>query len=405
MAMRTSPLFSYLSDVSLIAAFMKKILSALGTTLSLSLALVCAHTNSYAQTLAPQPQVAAKAWLLLDMTSNQILASQEADSRVEPASLTKLMTAYLVFGALQNKVLSLTQTVPVSTEAYKMGGSRTFIDPKVPVTVETLIKGMIVQSGNDATVALAEAVGGGTEAGFVAMMNREAQRLGMQNTHFMNASGMPDAQHYTTARDLSKLVTRLIQDYPEQYHYYSIKDFTYNKIKQENRNRLLFIDPTVDGVKTGHTDSAGYCLIASSKRGQRRLLSVVLGTASMDARAQESLRLLNYGFQYYDAVKVYDANQVISSPEIWKGKGSAVKIGSNKTIYVSLPKGTAERVQANLEVRQPLVAPVEAGQALGTIKFTVDGKVVAEVPATALEAVPVAGVFGRAWDTMRLWFR
>ncbi|RCS56890.1 D-alanyl-D-alanine carboxypeptidase family protein [Parvibium lacunae] len=355
--------------------------------------------------MAPVPQMTAKSWLLLDVTSNQVLAGHEVDSRIEPASLTKLMTAYLVFGALKQQVLTLNQTVPVSTAAYKMGGSRTFIDPKVPVTVEELIKGMIVQSGNDATVALAEAVGGGTEAGFVTMMNREAQRLGMKGTNFMNASGMPDPQHYTTARDLARLATRLIQDYPEQYHYYAIKDFTYNKIKQENRNRLLFVDPTVDGVKTGHTETAGYCLIASSKRGQRRLLSVVLGTNSMDTRAQESLRLLNYGFQYYDAVKVYDGNQVVSSPEIWKGKSSQVKIGANQPIYVSLPKGTAERVQANLEIKQPLVAPVAAGQVLGTIKFTVDGKVVAEVPATALEAVPVAGVFGRAWDTVRLWFK
>ena len=364
-----------------------------------SLALPLARAQS------PQPpEVAARAYLLMDVTSGQILASKDADQAVEPASLTKLMTAYLVFDALKARKISLTQTLPVSERAWKMPGSRMFIDPKMQVPVEDLIKGMIVQSGNDACVALAEAIAG-SEDNFAQMMNREAQRLGMKSTNFRNAAGLPDPQHYTTARDLATLAAALVRDFPAEYaKYYSIKEFRYNNITQPNRNRLLWIDPTVDGMKTGFTEAAGYCLISSAKRGDRRLLSVVLGTASDSVRAQESLKLLNYGFQFYEAVRLYAKDQAVSSLKVWKGSSATVKAGFQNDFIISIPKGFASRLQTELLSQQPLMAPVAAGQPIGTLKVSLDGKPFGEYPVVAIEAVPVAGVFGRAIDTIRLWF-
>ena len=353
----------------------------------------------------PAPAVAAKAWLLLDMSSGQLIASQAPNERFEPASLTKLMTAYIAFAAIKNKQLSLTQALPVSEKAWRAQGSRMFIDPKNPVTVEELLRGMIVQSGNDACIALAEAIAGSEES-FAQLMNKEAARLGMKNTHFTNSSGLPDPQHYSSAGDLALLASALIRDFPEFYaQLYSMKEYRYNNITQHNRNRLLWLDPNVDGVKTGYTDNAGYCLIASAKRGPRRLLSVVLGTASDSVRAQESLKLLNYGFQFYESVRLYEKNQAVSTLEVWKGSENRLKAGFQTDMFVTLPRGQADKVKADFVSQQPLVAPISAGQRVGTLRVMVESGLVAEYPVVALDSVGIAGYFGRTWDTFRLWFK
>ena len=351
----------------------------------------------------PAPVINAKAWMLLDVSSGQVLASQNPVERIEPASLTKLMTAYLVFSALKAKTITQEQTVPVSVRAWKMGGSRMFIEPKTPVTVAELLRGMIVQSGNDACVALAELVSGSEES-FAAAMNREARRLGMKNTNFKNATGWPDAEHLTTAQDLSILAGAIIRDFPDFYALYSLKEYTYNNIAQTNRNKLLWVDPNVDGMKTGFTDSAGYCLITSAKRGPRRLLTVVLGAASDNARATESQKLLNFGFLNYDGVKLYEKGQGVSQLEVWKGSARDIKVGFDRELFVTLPKGQADKIKATLISQKPLIAPIALGQKIGSMKVTVDGREIAEVPVVALEAVEGAGVFGRAYDTVRLWF-
>ena len=372
---------------------------------SLLASLLLFPVLALAQQMPTPPALAAKSWLLIESGSGQVLASQAPDERLEPASLTKLMTAYLTFAAIKQGTIKLDQTVPVSEKAWKAPGSRMFIQVNTQVKVEDLIKGMIVQSGNDACVALAEAIAGGEE-NFAQMMNREAQRLGMKASSFRNASGLPDPQHYTTARDLATLAGALIRDFPEEYSkYYSLKEFRYNNITQPNRNRLLFLDPTVDGVKTGFTDAAGYCLISSAKRGPRRLLSVVLGAASDGVRAQESLKLLNYGFQFYDAVQLYAKDQPVSNLKVWKGGSSTVKAGFQGDFILAVPKGFAPRLQTELVSQQPLMAPVSAGQNIATLKVSLDGKPYGEYPVVALEAVPVAGAIGRAIDSVRLWFK
>lgn len=356
------------------------------------------------------PQIAAKSWLLVDVTTGQLLAASEPDMRVEPASLTKLMTAYLVFNAVKEKKLALDARPPVSPVAWKAIGSRMFVDPAKPATIEELLRGLIIQSGNDAAIILAEALGG-SEQGFATQMNREAQRLGMRNSNFTNASGLPDAQHYSTARDLAILASRLIEEHPDFYKMYSEREYTYNNIKQPNRNRLLFIDPSVDGVKTGHTDAAGYCLIASSRREQpgqgfsRRLLSVVLGTASESARAIESQKLLNYGFANFDVVRLYQKDQPAASYQVWKGATKEVKAGFANSVLVTVARGSGDRVKGEIERMQPLVAPIDKGQRIGTLRVRLDDKVIAEQPLIALEPVAQGGWFGRAWDTIRLWFK
>lgn len=356
------------------------------------------------------PQIAAKSWLLVDVTTGQLLAASEPDMRVEPASLTKLMTAYLVFNAVKEKKLALDARPPVSPVAWKAIGSRMFVDPAKPATIEELLRGLIIQSGNDAAIILAEALGG-SEQGFATQMNREAQRLGMRNSSFTNASGLPDAQHYSTARDLAILASRLIEEHPDFYKMYSEREYTYNNIKQPNRNRLLFIDPSVDGVKTGHTDAAGYCLIASSRREQpgqgfsRRLLSVVLGTASESARAIESQKLLNYGFANFDVVRLYQKDQPAANYPVWKGAAREVKAGFANSVLVTVARGSGDRVKGEIERMQPLVAPIDKGQRIGTLRVRLDDKVIAEQPLIALEPVAQGGWFGRAWDTIRLWFK
>ena len=368
------------------------------------LALCCLSVLAQAQTLPQAPTIAAKSWLLLDYSTGQALASYNPDDRVEPASLTKLMTAYVVLGALKEGKLTPTQAVPVSERAWKTPGSRMFIEPKKPVTVDELLRGMIVQSGNDARIALAEAVAGSEEA-FAQMMNREAQRLGLKATRFANATGLSDPQHYSTARDLGALAAALIRDYPGHYPLYALREYTYNRITQANRNRLLWLDPAVDGVKTGHTENAGYCLVASAKRGPRRLLSVVMGAASDGMRTQESQKLLNFGFQFFDAVKLYGKDQEVSRLRVWKGAQNIVRAGFLEDFTLSLPKGMAENLKASLVSQQPLLAPVLKGQRIATLKLSLDDRPYGEYPVVALETVPVAGLIGRAWDAMRLWFQ
>ena len=382
---------------------------------------VCLIIFSPAFAQAPQPpELAARSYLLLDVTANQILAAKDIDSQIEPASLTKLMTEYLVFDALRAKKIDLKQTLPVSQRAWKMPGSRMFIDPKMQVPVEDLIKGMVVQSGNDATMALAEGVGGTAEK-FVEMMNAQAKALGMKNTSYKNPEGLTEPGHTTTARDLSILSTRLMRDFPEYVGFSAIKKYRYPgtpATNDTNRNTLLFRDPSVDGLKTGFTEAAGYCMIATAKRdfpnlgaanapGSRRLLSLVLGTASDSARANESQKLLNWGYTAFEAVKLFDANQVVASPSVWKGKNNVVKLGQTNTIVVAVPVGTAAKLKTTVARPEPLVAPFTKGQAIGSLKVTLgeNPAVVAEAPLYALEAVEEAGVIGRAWDAVRLWIK
>ena len=386
------------------------------------MAVVCL---SAAAQMPAVPEIAARSYLLLDVTADQILAQQNIDTPVEPASLTKLMTAYLVFDALRSKKLNLQQTLPVSERAWKMAGSRMFIDPKMKVPVEDLIKGMIVQSGNDATVALAEGVGGTVER-FVQLMNEQAKALDMKATAYKNPEGLTEPGHTTTARDLSLLATRLMRDFPDYVGYYAIKKYRYEgtpAANDSNRNLLLFRDPTVDGLKTGHTNAAGYCLIATARRdvpglgqagaaagspnalGSRRLLSIVLGAASEDARANESQKLLNWGYTAFEAVKLFDANQAVVTPAVWKGKAATVALGQTRAIVVVVPAGMGAKLTTQVARPEPLVAPFVKGQQVGSLMISSAGQVIAEVPLLALQGVAQAGVMGRAWDALRLWIK
>jgi D-alanyl-D-alanine carboxypeptidase (penicillin-binding protein 5/6) len=385
---------------------MKKITQALAASL---LALFC--FAAAAQTPQP-PEIAARSYLLLDVTANQMLASRDIDVPVEPASLTKLMTAYLVFDALRAKKIDLKQALPVSPRAWKMPGSRMFIDPSMKVPVEDLIKGMIVQSGNDATIVLAEGVGGTVER-FVQLMNEQAKALGMKATSYRNPEGLTEAGHTTTARDLSILSTRLIQDFPDYVGYYTIKKYRYEgtpTANDTNRNMLLFRDPTVDGLKTGHTNAAGYCLIATAKRdfpnvGARRIMAIVLGTNSETARANEAQKLLNWGYTAYEAIKLFDANQAVVTPEVWKGTQKTAKLGRPQAVVVAVPAGTAMRVKTQVARPDPLLAPLTKGQVVGTLKISSADQPLLDVPLMALETVEQAGVFSRAWDALRLWIK
>ena len=376
-----------------------------------ALALCAAALTAHAQSPQP-PEVAAKAYLVMDVSSGQILAGKDMDAPVEPASLTKLMSAYVVFDALRAKKITLTQTLPVSERAWKTPGSRMYIDPKMQVPVEDLIKGMIVQSGNDATVALAEGVGGTVER-FVEMMNDQAKALGLKNTHYTNVDGLPDPAHVSTARDLALLSARLMQDFPEDAKYYAIKKYRYPGTpasNDTNRNTLLFRDPTVDGLKTGHTKAAGYCLVATAARDfpnlkGRRLVSVLLGATSDSTRINESQKLLNWGYTAYDDVKLFDAGQPVATPRVWKGKASELKLGSATPIVVSVPAGTAGQVKTEIARPDPLIAPFKKGQTVATLKITQDGQTLSEVPLIALDGVEESGFLGRAWDAMRLWIK
>ena len=400
---------------------MHRLTRALGraaTALALGLSLGW-FAAAHAQALPLPPEIAAPAYLLLDITANQILAAKDIDVPVEPASLTKLMSAYLVFDALKSKKIDLKQTFGVSARAWKMPGSRMFIDPKMQVPVEDLIKGMIVQSGNDATVALAEGVGGSVER-FVQLMNEQAKALGMKSTHYANPEGLTEPGHTTTARDLSILSTRLLRDFPVYTGYYATKKYHYPgtpAANDNNRNLLLFRDPSVDGLKTGHTSAAGFCMIATARRdfpnlganntpGGRRLLAIVLGAASENARATEAQKLLNWGYTAFEAVKLFDGGQAVVTPPVWKGRSPVLKVGRPDAIVIAVPMGSASQLKTQVIRAEPLVAPFVRSQAVATLKVTGAGdKVVAEVPLLALEAVEESGVLGRAWDSVRLWVK
>jgi D-alanyl-D-alanine carboxypeptidase (penicillin-binding protein 5/6) len=377
----------------------------------LGLAWAAVSVTALAQ-MPQAPDVAAKAYLLLDVTANQVLAAKDPDMAVEPASLTKLMTAYLVFDALKSRKIDLKQALPVSERAWNMPGSRMFIDPKMQVPVEDLIKGMVVQSGNDATMALAEGVGGSADR-FVQMMNEQAKALGMKQTSYKNPEGLPVPGHSTSVRDLSILATRLMRDFPEYVPYYAIKKYRYPgtpAANESNRNLLLFRDPTVDGLKTSHTQAAGYCLVATAKRdfpnvGTRRLLSIVVGADSENARANESQKLLNWGYTAFDAVKLFEAGQSVATPAVWKGKSRELKLGSFQPLVVAVPAGSAAQVKTQVVRPDPLVAPFAKGQAVGTLKVLRGDQPLLDVPLVVLEGVEQAGVLGRAWDAVRLWIK
>jgi len=374
----------------------------------IAVALVTASTAT-AQSQAPAPAIpapsaAASGWLVTDVTSGQTLAAQNADERRDPASLTKLMTAYVVFGALRAKTIVPSQMVAVSERAWKAEGSRMFIEPRRAVSVDELLRGMIVQSGNDASIALAELVGG-TEEAFVQKMNAEAVKLGMTNSRFVNVTGLSQPQHYSTAADLAKVAAALIRDYPEYYPLYSQKEFRYNNITQPNRNRLLWSDPHVDGMKTGHTDAAGWCLVATAQRGDRRVLAVVLGASSDAARASEAQKLLNWGFQAFDTVQLYQSGKQVTTLRVWKGTQPEVPAGFLADRYLTLPKGKADKLAVTMQAEEPLVAPIARAQRVGLVKISLEGKPVAEFPMIALEDVPLASLLGRTWDSIRLWFK
>lgn len=388
--------------------------------MKLPLSIVLAFWCGLAASQIPQaPEIAARSYLLVDVTANQVLAAKDVDTPMEPASLTKLMSAYLVFDALRVKKIDLKQTFPVSEHAWKMPGSRMFIDPKMQVPVEDLIKGMIVQSGNDATMALAEGVGG-TAAHFVQMMNDQAKVLGMKSTAYKNPEGLTEPGHITTARDLSILAMRLMTDFPEYVGFYAIKKYRYPgtpAANDTNRNLLLQRDPTVDGLKTGYTDAAGYCMVATAKRDYanlgpvgtpqsgRRLLSIVMGTSSENARANESQKLLNWGFVAFEPVKLFDSDQSLLNQKVWKGSSGTIKVGRTHAIVVAVAQGSAGKLTTEIVRREPLLAPVAKGQQVALLRVKSAGVQVVEVPLLALEEVSQAGIFGRAWDAIRLWIR
>lgn len=367
---------------------------------SLSRFSATAWANTF---VPPVPEIAGKAYYLLDYFGNRPIVTHNPDMRIEPASLTKLMTAYLTFKALREKRLAQDQLLTVSKRGWRTEGSRMFLDPKHPARVDELIKGVIVQSGNDACVTLAEAIGG-TEDVFAQMMTREAKRLGMHNTQFRNSTGLPDPNHYTTVRDLAVLSSAIIRDFPEFYPIYSIRSFTYNRITQPNRNLLLYRDPDVDGMKTGYTEVAGYNLIVSSRRDGRRLISVLVGAASPEARAEESAKLLNYGLQFFDTPKLYAADRTVSTVPVYKGSTATLAVGFNQDVYATVTKGEAGRLKSRLSMVQPLVAPIKKGQRVGTLTVLLDEKAVTERPVVALGAVEEGGVFTRLWDSIRLFF-
>ena len=402
------PIFSVFRTVALAAALTSAAFVAPAQTAPAAVAAATAQSIPMPQ----PPEIAARTYMLLDVTADQILAAKNIDAPVEQASLTKLMTAYLVFDALRAKKVDLQQALPVSVKAWKMPGSRMFIDPKMQVPVDDLIKGMIVQSGNDATMALAEGVGGTAEQ-FVHLMNEQAKALGMTGTSYKNPEGLTEPGHLTTARDLSILAVRLMHDFPQYMHYYATKQYSYPGTPPSNgnnRNSLLFRDPTVDGLKTGHTAAAGYCLVATAKRefpqvGTRRLVSIVLGASSENARANESQKLLNWGYTAFDAVKLFDADQPVATPAVWKGKGSSVKMGRTEAIVVAVPAGSSGKIATHISHQDPLIAPFSKGQAIGALKVTLGDAPLRDVPLVALDGVEQAGMMGRAWDAMRLWIK
>lgn len=374
--------------------------------LTLLLALLSSLSQAAETALPSAPALAAKSYVLYDYTSNQILVSRKGDERIQPASLTKLMTAYVTFATIKQGKLSLNQQITPSAYALRTQNeeSRMFLEAGKPVKVDDLLRGLIVQSGNDAARVLAETIANHELAFATDLMNKEAQRLGMKNSHFVNATGLPEAQHYSSANDLAILAAAILRDFPEFYFIYSIREFEYNHIKQFNRNQLLWLDPYVDGLKTGHTESAGFCLVSSAKRDNHRLISVVVGAPSESLRTSESQRLLNYGFQEFEVLPLYKKDQAVNSVRAWKGTEKKIDLGFRSDFYITIPKGQRAQLKATIETQQPLIAPIEKGQALGTLKFSLNGAPYIDLPLVALDNVALANVFSRGIDTIRLLF-
>jgi D-alanyl-D-alanine carboxypeptidase (penicillin-binding protein 5/6) len=374
-------------------------------SLTIALFLTVAGVAQAVPSIIPSPpKLAATGYVLMDYQSGQVVAENNAEQRMEPASLTKMMTAYVVSHELQSGHIALTDMVRVSEKAWRMPGSRMFIEVGNEVSVEQLLKGLIIQSGNDSSVALAEHVAG-SEDSFVPLMNAHAKTLGLNGTHFANSTGLPHPEHYTTPHDMARLAAAIIRDYPDHYEWYSEKSYTYNNIAQSNRNLLLFRDDSVDGLKTGHTESAGYCLVASARRDEMRLISVVMGTKSEKARAQESQKLLNYGFRFYETHRLYSAGQELKEMRIWKGESESLKLGLSDELYVTVPRGQYKDLNASLSVDKTITAPASRGQAFGSVSIRLEDQVVAERPLVALQDVPKGGLMQIIKDNVLLLFQ
>jgi len=372
------------------------VMGLLATLMPLSIATAAMPTPN-------APEIAARGYLLQDFDSGQVIAEKNSHEQMEPASLTKLMTAHIIFSELRAGNLTLSTEVLISKKAWRMQGSRMFIEVNKRVSVEDLLKGMIIQSGNDASVALAEHVAGSEEA-FASLMNHHADKLGMRRTHFVNSTGMPDDDHYTTVHDLALLTRALISEFPEYYKWYSIKEFTYNDIRQHNRNALLWRDKYVDGVKTGHTDSAGYCLISSALRDNMRLISIVLDTKSKEARAKESQKLLNYGFRFFETRLLYSANSQLTTSRVWKGASEQLPLGLAEDLYITIPRGRYEQLDASMKIGTQIIAPVEKGSSHGTVDISLEGSHIVERPLVALQAIEEGGMLQRLADEISLFF-
>jgi len=371
--------------------------------LALSLTFMASQTSAQSVLIPSPPQIAGSSWVLMDPLSGRVIMEHNSDERLPPASLTKMMTAYIVERELDEGRIAMSDMVPVSVNAWRTGGSRTFIREGTSVSVETLLKGVIIQSGNDASVALAEFIAG-SESAFVDIMNQQAKLLGMENTQFQNATGLPAEGHYSTAFDLAILAQAIIQDYPENYPLYAQKQFTYNNIRQPNRNSLLWRDDSVDGLKTGHTEAAGYCLVASAKRDDTRLIATVMGTSSADARAQEVQKMLNYGFRYYQTERLFRAGQELMQARIWGGEQDQVSVGMSEDIYVTIPRDSRDQLESVVDLDSVIKAPIKAGDELGRVRVTQDGETLVEQPVLALTDVPEGGLFKRLWDAIKLFF-
>ena len=389
---------------------MKKILLLMTIAIALPLVVMAQATPSRPTPTPPKgmptpaaPSLGANSYILMDFNSGDVLVESNPDMPVEPASLTKVMTSYVVFNELKSGNIALADTVNISETAWRTGGSRMFIEPSMEVTVEQLIKGMVIQSGNDASVALAEHLAG-TEEAFAGLMNHHANLMGMTNSNFMNSTGLPHEDHYTTARDVAVLSAALIAEFPEYYPWYSEKEYSFNNIRQHNRNNLLWRDPAVDGLKTGHTEAAGYCLAASAKRDGMRLISVVLGSSSETSRVNESQSLLNYGFRFFETIQLYKAGQELAQGRVWKGEEEQIRLGIGDELFVTIPRGRYEDLDAQVEMRPELIAPIAEGEEVGQISIRLEGAEIADRGLIALEAIPEAGFFGRTWDGMSMWF-
>ena len=389
---------------------MKKILLLITIAIALPLAVMAQSTPPRPTPTPPKglptpaaPSLGANSYILVDFNSGDVLVESNPDMRVEPASITKVMTSYVVFTELASGNINLTDKVTVSETAWRTGGSRMFIEPSMQPTIEELIKGMVIQSGNDASVALAEHLAG-TEDAFAGLMNHYANLLGMTNSNFMNSTGLPHENHYTTARDVATLSVALIRDFPDFYSWYSEKEYSFNNIRQHNRNNLLWRDPAVDGLKTGHTEAAGYCLASSAKRDGMRLISVVLGSSSESSRVNESQSLLNYGFRFFETIQLYKAGQELAQGKVWKGEAEQIRLGIKDELFVTIPRGRYDDLDAQVEMRPELIAPIVEGEEVGQISIRLEDAEITSRGLVALEGVAESGFFGRTWDGMSMWF-